>query len=51
VDAVRDRETPEGKVLVPGNRVQSTYIEHPELVASRIGRYANLVGRDNVMAA
>ncbi|HEY1725146.1 MAG TPA: cobalamin-independent methionine synthase II family protein [Steroidobacteraceae bacterium] len=43
---------PEGKVLVPGViECQSTYIEHPELVAQRIGRYANLVGRDNVMAA
>jgi 5-methyltetrahydropteroyltriglutamate--homocysteine methyltransferase len=43
---------PEGKTLVPGViECQSTYIEHPELVAQRIGRYANLVGRDNVMAA
>jgi 5-methyltetrahydropteroyltriglutamate--homocysteine methyltransferase len=43
---------PEGKVLVPGViECQSTYIEHPELIAQRIGRYANLVGRDNVMAA
>ncbi|MFM1884870.1 MAG: hypothetical protein RL026_27 [Pseudomonadota bacterium] len=43
---------PEGKVLVPGViECQSTYIEHPELVAQRIARYANLVGRDNVMAA
>ncbi len=43
---------PEGKVLVPGViECQSTYIEHPELVAQRIGRYAHLVGRDNVMAA
>jgi 5-methyltetrahydropteroyltriglutamate--homocysteine methyltransferase len=43
---------PEGKLLVPGViECQSTYIEHPELVAQRIGRYANLVGRDNVMAA
>jgi 5-methyltetrahydropteroyltriglutamate--homocysteine methyltransferase len=43
---------PDGKVLVPGViECQSTYIEHPELVAQRIGRYANLVGRDNVMAA
>ncbi len=41
---------PEGKVLIPGViEVQSNYIEHPELVAQRIGRYANLVGRDNVM--
>ena len=43
---------PEGKILVPGViECQSPYIEHPELVAQRIGRYANLVGRDNVMAA
>ncbi|MEQ8433632.1 MAG: cobalamin-independent methionine synthase II family protein [Oceanicaulis sp.] len=42
---------PEGKTLVPGViECQSNYIEHPELVAQRIGRYANLVGRDNVIA-
>ncbi len=42
---------PEGKVLIPGViECQSNYIEHPELVAQRIGRYAHLVGRDNVMA-
>jgi 5-methyltetrahydropteroyltriglutamate--homocysteine methyltransferase len=45
-------KVPEGKVLVPGViECQSNYIEHPELVAQRIGRYANLVGRDRVMAA
>lgn len=45
-------KVPEGKVLVPGViECQSNYIEHPDLVAQRIGRYANLVGRDNVMAA
>lgn len=45
-------KVPEGKILVPGViECQSTYIEHPELIAQRIGRYANLVGRDNVMAA
>jgi 5-methyltetrahydropteroyltriglutamate--homocysteine methyltransferase len=44
-------KVPEGKVLIPGViECQSNYIEHPELVAQRIGRYANLVGRDNVMA-
>ncbi len=43
---------PEGKVLAPGViECQSNYIEHPELVAQRIGRYAHLVGRDNVVAA
>ena len=42
---------PEGKTLIPGViEVQSNYIEHPELVAQRIGRYVNLVGRENVMA-
>ena len=45
-------KVPEGKILIPGViECQSNYIEHPELVAQRIGRYANLVGRDNVMAA
>jgi 5-methyltetrahydropteroyltriglutamate--homocysteine methyltransferase len=43
---------PEGKVLAPGViECQSGYIEHPELVAQRIGRYADRVGRDNVVAA
>lgn len=42
---------PEGKVLIPGViECQSNYIEHPELIAQRISRYAHLVGRDNVMA-
>lgn len=42
---------PEGKRLVPGViECQSNYIEHPELVAQRIERYAHLVGRDNVIA-
>lgn len=42
---------PEGKVLIPGViECQSNYLEHPELVAQRIGRYAHLVGRENVMA-
>jgi methionine synthase II (cobalamin-independent) len=40
-------KVPEGKVLVPGViECQSNYIEHPDLVAQRIGRYANLVGRE-----
>ncbi len=42
---------PEGKILIPGViECQSNYIEHPELVAQRIARYAHLVGRENVMA-
>jgi 5-methyltetrahydropteroyltriglutamate--homocysteine methyltransferase len=42
---------PEGKVLIPGViESKSNFVEHPELVAQRIGRYASLVGRENVMA-
>jgi 5-methyltetrahydropteroyltriglutamate--homocysteine methyltransferase len=42
---------PEGKVLIPGViESKSNFIEHPELIAQRIGRYADLVGRENVMA-
>jgi 5-methyltetrahydropteroyltriglutamate--homocysteine methyltransferase len=42
---------PEGKVLVPGViESKSNFIEHPELIAQRIGRYATLVGRENVIA-
>jgi len=43
---------PEGKILCPGViECQSNYVEHPELIAQRIKRYADLVGRENVMAA
>jgi 5-methyltetrahydropteroyltriglutamate--homocysteine methyltransferase len=42
---------PEGKVLIPGVVTHSTnVIEHPELVAQRIGNFARLVGRENVIA-
>ena len=42
---------PEGKLLIPGVIESKTnFIEHPELVAQRIGRYARLVGRENVIA-
>ncbi|HSW22815.1 MAG TPA: cobalamin-independent methionine synthase II family protein [Burkholderiaceae bacterium] len=42
---------PEGKLLIPGViESKSNFIEHPELVAQRIGRYARLVGRENVIA-
>jgi 5-methyltetrahydropteroyltriglutamate--homocysteine methyltransferase len=42
---------PEGKVLIPGVlESKSNFIEHPELVAQRLGRYAQLVGRENVIA-
>jgi 5-methyltetrahydropteroyltriglutamate--homocysteine methyltransferase len=42
---------PAGKVLIPGVIESKTnFIEHPELIAQRIGRYAKLVGRENVIA-
>ena len=42
---------PAGKVIIPGVLDSTTnFIEHPELVAERIGRYARLVGRENVIA-
>ena len=42
---------PTGKVLIPGVIDSTTnFIEHPELVADRIVRYAGVVGRENVIA-
>jgi 5-methyltetrahydropteroyltriglutamate--homocysteine methyltransferase len=42
---------PNGKVIIPGViEAKSNFIEHPELVAQRIARYAKLVGRENVIA-
>ncbi len=42
---------PEGKVLIPGVITHaSNIVEHPELIAERIIRYAKLVGRENVIA-
>src|SRR5262249_19804823 len=44
-------ELPEGKVLIPGVVSHCCdFIEHPELVAERLVRYARLVGRENVIA-
>jgi 5-methyltetrahydropteroyltriglutamate--homocysteine methyltransferase len=47
----KDVKLPEGKVLIPGVISHATnVVEHPELVAERIARYARLVGRENVLA-
>jgi len=44
-------KVPDGKVLVPGVVTHaSNIVEHPELIAERIIRYARLVGRENVIA-
>jgi 5-methyltetrahydropteroyltriglutamate--homocysteine methyltransferase len=42
---------PAGKILIPGVVSHCVYqVEHPELVAQRIERFASVVGRDNVIA-
>lgn len=44
-------KTPDDKILIPGVITQSTVlVEHPELVAQRICRFADVVGRDRVIA-
>ncbi|MCZ6558417.1 MAG: cobalamin-independent methionine synthase II family protein [SAR324 cluster bacterium] len=45
-------DIPERKILIPGV-IDSTsnFIEHPALVAQRIGRYAGIVGRERVIAS
>jgi 5-methyltetrahydropteroyltriglutamate--homocysteine methyltransferase len=47
----RDAKLPDDKILIPGVLDSSTnYVEHPELVAQRIERYAGAVGRERVIA-
>jgi 5-methyltetrahydropteroyltriglutamate--homocysteine methyltransferase len=42
---------PDGKILIPGVVTHHTnVVEHPEVVADRILRYANIVGKENVIA-
>ena len=44
-------QLPEGKILIPGVITHSTdVVEHPELVAQRIQRFAALLGKENVIA-
>jgi 5-methyltetrahydropteroyltriglutamate--homocysteine methyltransferase len=47
----RDARIPEDKILVPGVLSSTTnYIEHPRLVAERLGRFVDFAGADRVMA-
>ncbi|HZU89073.1 MAG TPA: cobalamin-independent methionine synthase II family protein [Stellaceae bacterium] len=47
----REIKLPDDKILVPGVIDTSTnYVEHPELVAERICRFADIVGRERVIA-
>ena len=51
VDEWKRAKVPDDKVLIPGVITQSTVlVEHPELVAQRIGRFADVVGRERVIA-
>ena len=46
-----DVKLPDGKAVIPGVIDSTTnYVEHPELVAQRVVRYADRVGRENVIA-
>ena len=46
----KDVKLPDGKILIPGVVTHHTnVVEHPEVVADRIVRYANFVGRENVI--
>jgi 5-methyltetrahydropteroyltriglutamate--homocysteine methyltransferase len=47
----KEAKIPEDKVLVPGLLTStSNYVEHPELVAQRIQQFADIVGRERVIA-
>jgi 5-methyltetrahydropteroyltriglutamate--homocysteine methyltransferase len=46
-----DFKLPEGRAVIPGVITHaSNIVEHPELIAERLVRYAKLVGRENVLA-
>jgi 5-methyltetrahydropteroyltriglutamate--homocysteine methyltransferase len=48
----RDVKLPDGKILLPGVVSHAiSHVEHPELIAQRLLRFAELVGRDNVIAS
>jgi 5-methyltetrahydropteroyltriglutamate--homocysteine methyltransferase len=48
----KDVKLPDGKVLAPGVVSHGTnVVEHPELIAERILKFAGLVGRENVIAS
>jgi 5-methyltetrahydropteroyltriglutamate--homocysteine methyltransferase len=48
---LKNARIPDDKILVPGVlSTIATYVEHPELVAERIERFARIVGRDRVIA-
>lgn len=50
-EVFREIKLPDGKVLIPGVIDSTTnFIEHPRLVVQRIRQYANLIGKEHVIA-
>jgi 5-methyltetrahydropteroyltriglutamate--homocysteine methyltransferase len=51
-EVFRDHKLPDGKILMPGviGHAARDFVEHPDLVCQRLLRYANLVGRENLIA-
>ena len=48
---LKEIDIPDDKILIPGVINSTTnFVEHPRLVAQRIGRYADIVGRERVIA-
>ncbi|HEX5368290.1 MAG TPA: hypothetical protein VFY10_02645, partial [Dehalococcoidia bacterium] len=48
----REVKLPPGKLLFPGVIDSTTnFVEHPDVVADRIERYASVVGKENVIAS
>jgi len=50
-EVFKDHPLPDGKILMPGvlGHCAREFVEHPRLVAQRLVRYANVVGRENVI--
>ena len=50
-EVFRDHPLPDGKILMPGvlGHASREFVEHPEAVAQRLMRYANVVGKENVI--
>ena len=47
----RPTKLPEGKIIIPGLLGHANnYVEHPDLIAEYIVKYADLVGKENVIA-
>jgi 5-methyltetrahydropteroyltriglutamate--homocysteine methyltransferase len=47
----RDAELPDDKVLIPGCiSSTSNYVEHPRLIAEQLRQYADIVGRERILA-